>query len=204
MERKIEPGNVIVVYVYDATGLLAGEYTNLPSYSSPCVTPCYLTHDHLGSLRMVTDQAGNLIARHDYLPFGEEVPGGSFGRSSKFGPNDGGYLPLKFTGQLRDGETGLDYFGARYYGSAMGRFTSADDGSDQDPSDPQSWNLYSYVRNNPLKNIDPSGQDCITTSNQRPLVSGSQRSRAVLPRHAVARTSMEQLTLTHISTTEQA
>ena len=122
VERKIEPGNVIVVYVYDATGLLAGEYTNLPSYSSPCATPCYLTHDHLGSLRMVTDQASNLIARHDYLPFGEEVPGGSFGRSSKFGPNDGGYLPLKFTGQLRDDETGLDYFGARYYDSALGRF----------------------------------------------------------------------------------
>ncbi len=165
--EKIEPGNVIVVYVYDATGLLAAEYTNLPSYSSPCVTPCYLTHDHLGSLRMVTDQASNLIARHDYLPFGEEVPGGSFGRSSKFGPNDGGYLPLKFTGQLRDGETGLDYFGARYYGSALGRFTSPDDPLvDQHASDPQSWNLYAYVRNNPLKNTDPNGLDCVNTSTQ--------------------------------------
>ena len=161
--EKIEPGNVIVVYVYDATGLLAAEYSNLPSYSSPC----YLTHDHLGSLRMVTDQASNLIARHDYLPFGEEVPGGSFGRSSKFGPNDGGYFPLKFTGQLRDGETGLDYFGARYYGSALGRFTSPDDPLvDQHASDPQNWNLYAYVRNNPLKNTDPNGLDCITTSNQ--------------------------------------
>ncbi len=73
----------------------------------------------------------------------------------------------KFTGKERDQETGLDYFGARYYGSALGRFTSPDDpDNDQDPKDPQSWNLYSYVRNNPLKNIDPFGQDCITISNQ--------------------------------------
>jgi hypothetical protein len=38
---------------------------------------------------------------------------------------------------------------------------SPDDGNDPDRSDPQSWNLYSYVRNNPLINVDPSGQDCI-------------------------------------------
>jgi RHS repeat-associated protein len=70
------------------------------------------------------------------------------------------------TGKERDAESGLDYFGARYYGSALGRFTSPDDGSDQHPEDPQSWNLYGYVRNNPLKNTDPSGLDCVTTSNQ--------------------------------------
>jgi RHS repeat-associated protein len=71
------------------------------------------------------------------------------------------------TGKERDSESGLDYFGARYYGSALGRFTSADQPLlDQDPADPQSWNLYSYVRNNPLGNVDPTGQDCVTTSNQ--------------------------------------
>lgn len=57
-----------------------------------------------------------------------------------------------FTGKERDGETGLDYFGARYLSSAQGRFTSPDlPLYDQSPFDPQSWNLYSYGRNNPLE-----------------------------------------------------
>jgi RHS repeat-associated protein len=74
-------------------------------------------------------------------------------------------LNQKFTGKERDQESGLDYFGARYYGSALGRFTRPDDPLvDQHVSDPQSWNLYAYVRNNPLKNTDPFGLDCITTS----------------------------------------
>jgi RHS repeat-associated protein len=54
---------------------------------------------------------------------------------------------------------GLDYFGARYFSGAQGRFTSPDIPLlDQDPSDPQSWNLYSYVRNNPLIFTDPTGR----------------------------------------------
>jgi len=76
--------------------------------------------------------------------------------------------PRHFTGKERDAESGLDYFGARYYGSNMGRFMSADDGSDQDPSNPQSWNLYSYVRNNPVTQTDSDGRSvnvCSTDSN---------------------------------------
>ncbi len=69
----------------------------------------------------------------------------------------------KFTGKERDAETGLDYFGARYFSGAQGRFTSPDEPLvDQDESDPQSWNLYSYVRNNPLRFIDPTGRECVT------------------------------------------
>jgi len=53
----------------------------------------------------------------------------------------------------------LDYFLARYYSSAQGRFTSADAPfADQSLDDPQSWNLYTYVRNNPLRSIDPDGR----------------------------------------------
>lgn len=56
-------------------------------------------------------------------------------------------------------ENGLDYFGARYFSGAMGRFTSADPPLvDQFVEDPQSWNLYAYGRNNPLRYVDPTGQ----------------------------------------------
>jgi len=64
----------------------------------------------------------------------------------------------KFTSKERDAETGLDFFGARYMSSAQGRFTSPDAPFvDQHILDPQSWNLYSYGRNNPLLYVDPSG-----------------------------------------------
>jgi RHS repeat-associated protein len=60
------------------------------------------------------------------------------------------------SGKGRDSESGLDYFGARYYGSSMGRFMSPDllGGT---LSNPQSLNRYAYVMNNPLGAIDPTG-----------------------------------------------
>jgi RHS repeat-associated protein len=72
-------------------------------------------------------------------------------------------FPSRYTGKERDAESGLDYFGARYYGSSMGRFMSPDDGDggDSNPANPQSWNLYAYVQNSPLSNTDPDGHDCI-------------------------------------------
>jgi RHS repeat-associated protein len=64
------------------------------------------------------------------------------------------------TGKERDAESGLDYFGARYYGSALGRFTSADPKLIPDEFDnPQSWNKYAYTGNNPLRYTDPDGKD---------------------------------------------
>ncbi len=62
------------------------------------------------------------------------------------------------SGKERDTESGLDYFGARYYASSMGRFMSPDPLLNSGkPSEPQSWNRYSYVSNNPLSRIDPTG-----------------------------------------------
>ena len=73
------------------------------------------------------------------------------------------------TQKERDIETGLDYFGARYYGSVQGRFTSYDPifVTAKRIIDPQRLNLYAYARNNPLKYIDGDGMDIeITAKNE--------------------------------------
>ncbi len=73
-------------------------------------------------------------------------------------PDTVNFASSRFTGKERDAETGLDYFGARYMSSAQGRFTSPDAPfADQNVGDPQSWNLYTYGRNNPLRYVDPTG-----------------------------------------------
>ena len=62
------------------------------------------------------------------------------------------------TGHELSSETGLDYFGARYFSGAQGRFTTADPlMASAHVADPQSWNRYSYALNNPLKFVDPNG-----------------------------------------------
>lgn len=68
-------------------------------------------------------------------------------------------LRQKFTSYERDNETNIDYAQARYYSPTMGRFTSPDQPfADQYVGDPQSWNLYGYTRNNPLRYTDPTGR----------------------------------------------
>jgi RHS repeat-associated protein len=117
-----------------------------------------LGEDALGSVRLVTDEAGAVVSRHDYLPFGEEIPAGQYGRYTALGYGNDDELTHRFTGKERDEESGLDYFGARYYSGAMGRFTGADRPfADQHIADPQSWNLYTYVRDNPLRYLDVDG-----------------------------------------------
>jgi RHS repeat-associated protein len=136
----------------------------------------WLVSDQLGTPRMVFDQTGALdkVKRHDYLPFGEELAAGTGGRTIGQGyvaDND----RQKFTSKERDNETGLDYFGARYYASMQGRFTGADPydinierqlTSDPEEAEdlfrdyifqPQHWNRYAYSLNNPLRYVDPDG-----------------------------------------------
>ena len=122
----------------------------------------WLVTDHLGTPRMIIDQTGTLanIKRHDYLPFGEELFAGSGGRSVGMGYASGDSVRQQFTGKERDVETGLDYFLARYYSSIQGRFTGVDSGPFA-VADPQNFNRYSYVQNNPLKFIDPTGEELV-------------------------------------------
>ncbi|HTV54196.1 MAG TPA: RHS repeat-associated core domain-containing protein [Terriglobia bacterium] len=111
--------------------------------------------DQVGSERLSTDPSGNIYAARRSFPFGD-------GLTTFLGP---GTTTLYFTGKERDQESGNDYFGARYYASSMGRFLSPDTGADLDAlpyatfEDPQTLNLYSYVRNNPLSITDPDGHN---------------------------------------------
>lgn len=120
----------------------------------------WLVTDQLGTPRMVLDKSGTLanVKRHDYLPFGEEITGTQGLRSTTPGYNAPDGVRQKFTQQERDSETGLDYFGARYYASVQGRFTSCDPllASGRIEA-PQTWNRYAYSLNSPLRYVDPTG-----------------------------------------------
>jgi RHS repeat-associated protein len=138
-------------YIY-LTGRLVAEYRNSTTY--------FAHLDHLGSTRLLTAMDQSIYDNMDYLPFGEQIAGDT-GTSHKF------------TGKERDPESGLDNFGARFDSSALGRFMSPDPVSAIDfqqiddrsarrkfatmISNPQSWDMYTYALNNPLRFVDSDG-----------------------------------------------
>src|SRR5262249_28323872 len=108
---------------------------------------------------MVVDRSGSLagVRRHDFAPFGEELFAGPGIRSAGNGYS-GDSVRQKFGSKERDTETGLDFFGARYFSSISGRFTSVDPIlSSGEVVNPQTWNKYSYTLNNPLSSVDIYG-----------------------------------------------
>src|SRR5271157_4428664 len=107
-------------------------------------TTYYHHQDHLGSLSLATNAAGNVIESVSYEPYGGATVTGA------------DIIPYKFTGKELDSETGLYYFGARYYDPAQGRFMTPDT-IVQSPGNPQNLNRYSYCLNNPLSFVDPTG-----------------------------------------------
>jgi RHS repeat-associated protein len=150
-------GGASTNFVYDAGGKLLAEYN---SQNYPESGTRFRIGDHLGSTRLLFDLSGNILQRFDYLPFGEELLTSSRTTALKYGVAS--ILKQRFTGQMRDAETNLDYFNARYLSPNQGRFMSADlPLVDQTEGRPQSWNLYGYARNNPLRLSDPSGRSCV-------------------------------------------
>jgi RHS repeat-associated protein len=115
--------------------------------------------DPLGTKRVQVSGTGMAELNCLSLPYGNDL--GNPRVVNCYTPTYGTPAPdateHHFTGKERDTESGNDYFEARYYGSSMGRFLSPDDGEDQSSSNPQSWNLYSYGRNNPLIGTDDDG-----------------------------------------------
>jgi RHS repeat-associated protein len=151
-------GKLLATYDGDGTATGGGLY--------------FYFNDPLGTRRVQTDSAGNVEQKCSSLPFGD-------GETCGTTPTE--HL---FTGKERDSESGNDYFGARYYASTMGRFLSPDWSAKIEPvpyaklADPQSLNLYSYVRNNPLSNVDIDGHDC-SGKDMSPCVRNTQISQTV-------------------------
>jgi RHS repeat-associated protein len=197
-------GAVVTDYVYDAMGNLAAEYGPINDPGTR-----FVFTDALGSTRLTTDAAGNSVRRYDYAPFGEELtPAWTNWRTTAAGYGAVDSFPPKFTGKERDAETGLDYFGARYFSGAQGRFTSADPYMPSaDVKDPQSWNRYAYARNNPLRYIDPNGLDWSDLSEEQRRVfqqyadSYNKTNKSKLSTEQVYNTLNESQMATHESVT---
>ena len=137
-----------------ANGALIATYDNAGLH--------FYLNDALGSRRVQTDSAGFPEQSCLNLPFGDQLycTGGSLS-----GPTEN-----HFTGKERDTESGLDYFGARYYASNMGKWMSPDWSAKPEAipysklDNPQSLNLYSYVGNNPLSRFDDDGHATVEIS----------------------------------------
>jgi RHS repeat-associated protein len=151
------PGSPGVLTETDLGGTINEEYVffngrRIARIDRPSGTVHYYFSDHLGSAGVITDASGNVQERYFYYPYG--------GLQSSTGTDPNHY---KFTGKERDSESNLDNFGARYDASSLGRFMTPDWSAVPSTvpyanlGDPQSLNLYSYVRNNPTSLYDPTG-----------------------------------------------
>ena len=150
-------GDVTTVFIYDAMGMLVAEYGGgQPTAGGTS----YLTTDTLGSTRVVTGQNQEVKARYDYLPFGEDLASNVNGRSTVPGYDTASGVRQRFGTYERDTELlDLDFAQARYYNFRHGRFNSADPlMASADIVNPQSFNRYVYVGNNPINVNDPTGE----------------------------------------------
>ena len=145
----------LAIMVYDAMGKLVAEY----GQTAPATASIqYIMADHQGSTRLVTDRSGAVYSRHDYQPFGEELNAGIGMRTTdqKFNMQDN--VRQKYTGMETDDATGMAHTHWRKYDGQSGRWTSPDPyGGSMTIADPQSFNRYTYVNNDPVNLTDPSG-----------------------------------------------
>jgi RHS repeat-associated protein len=155
----------------DANGLMMWMHTNV--WAGGQLLGTYDTNglhfyldDWLGTRRAQTDYAGVAEESCSSLPFGDSL--NCSGLTSNYAYAGLLAFPTEhhFTGKERDTESGLDYFGARYYASTMGRWLSPDWSASPEAvpyshlDNPQSLNLYGYVLNNPLSKPDLDGHGC--------------------------------------------
>jgi RHS repeat-associated protein len=152
--KKIKPDNTSTIYIgsiyevqKDAGGTATGATTYYPSAGAMRVngTLYYVLRDRLGSASVVLNDTGGTVGDTRYDPFGETRE------------TNGSLLTDRlFTDQREMTGLGLYHFGARFYSPELGRFIQPDT-LVPDPGNPQSFNRFSYVNNNPINFTDPSG-----------------------------------------------
>lgn len=143
---------IVTAKVTDNTGKAAASnavtITVLDAATKPgAETITYLHTDVAGSPIAATNAAGNVVWRESYQPFGGRVERSAAASSNR----------QFFHGKPSDGETGLSYFGARYYDPVIGRFYGVDP-KGPDGADWNSFNRYAYGNNNPYRFIDQDGK----------------------------------------------
>ncbi len=146
------------IFVYNGGGQLVAEYSTQQT-ATPQVS--YLTADHLGSPRIITDNVGKVIARKDFNAFGDETASAQRTTALGYKPEE---IRQDYTGYQKDDESGLEFAQARYYNGKHGRFTSVDPlTASANVKDPQTFNRYSYALNSPYKFTDPLGLLSVST-----------------------------------------
>ncbi len=130
-------GNLVSRFVY-------GSQSHVPDYMVKGGVTYRIISDHLGSVRFVVNSTtGEILQQLNYDAWGKVLQ-----------DSNPGFQPFGFAGGLYDTETGLVRFGARDYDAVTGRWTTKDpigfEGEDT--------NLYTYVGNDPVNLIDPSGE----------------------------------------------
>ncbi len=147
-------GDETTVFVYSGGKLVAEYSTDVPAQGNTN----YLTTDHLGSPRVITNELGQVKSRRDFMPFGEDMPASIGNRAANTEYTSGDQVRQKFTGYQKDEETKLDFAEARMYDARFGRYTAIDPLLTSGRStNPQTFNRYVYVGSSPLKRIDPTG-----------------------------------------------
>jgi RHS repeat-associated protein len=129
----------------------------------------YLLTDHLGSTVAVTNSSGTLTSQQRYLPFGAA-------RSIPNSPIVG--TDFTYTGQrlLDSGMGGIMDYKARFYSPYLNQFTQPDT-IVSNPNNPQTWNRYAYVLNNPIRYNDPTGHVCSDPEDPTPTCYGTGTTR---------------------------
>jgi RHS repeat-associated protein len=173
----LNPGaQTLTARAIDSNGGVATATVAINVTAAANETITFLHNDLAGSPMAATNLAGTAVWKEDYRPFGERQQNEAASSNQR----------QWFGGKPQDSETGLSYFGARYYDPVVGRFMGVD-AVGFNPGNLQSFNRYAYGNNNPYKYRDRDGNLSLLIEGLIVLGVGTIVTVAVLPKDDQAR-----------------